>query len=271
MIRALRAEGAAVLDVHSDAVHHRSVFTLTAPAGPLQSALTKLAETTLEIRLDHHKGVHPRLGGLDVCPIVPHETPMAGAVTLARAVGSSIHRATGLPIYFYGEAALRAQTRELRDLRRGGLGGLMERAGSTLPPDLGRHIDPATGVVCVGARTPLIAFNVNVISDLPAAKTIAASVRESGGGLPGVRALAFRIEPGTCQISMNLTQPEQAGIDVVFDAITAAARNSATAIVSCEVVGLVPERWLPDPEKQAARLLKQPDLCLETRLLSSSS
>ena len=123
----------------------------------------------------------------------------------------------------------------------------------------------------MGAREPLIAFNVNVRSDLPAAKTIAASVRESGGGLPGVRALAFRIEPGICQISMNLTQPEQAGIDVVFEAVTAAARNSAIGIVGCEVVGLVPQRWLPDPKKQAARLLKQPGLCLETRLLSSSS
>ncbi|HEX3327936.1 MAG TPA: hypothetical protein VHV50_13170, partial [Actinomycetota bacterium] len=179
--------------------------------------------------------------------------------------------ATGLPIYFYAEAALRAQTRELRDLRRGGLDSLIQRAGSTLPPDLGRHIDPHTGVVCVGAREPLIAFNINMRSDLSTARTIAASVRESGGGLRGVRALAFRIEPGICQISMNLTQPEQAGIDAVFEAIAAAASNSAIGIVGCEVVGLVPERWLPDPEKQAARLLKQPDLCLETRLLSSSS
>jgi glutamate formiminotransferase len=271
MIRSLRAEGATVLDVHSDGAHHRSVFTLTAPTGPLRSALTKLAEMAMEIRLDRHEGVHPRLGVLDVCPIVPHETAMTGAVTLAHAVGGSIHDATGLPIYFYGEAATRPETRELRDLRKGGLNGLIARAGTTLPPDLGGHVDLATGVVCVGAREPLIAFNVNVGSDLPAARSIAASVRETSGGLPGVRALAFRIEPAVCQISMNLTQLPRAGIDEAFDAVVASARNYGIGVLGCEVVGLVPQRFLPDPRKQAARLLKQPDLCLETGLLSSSS
>jgi glutamate formiminotransferase len=271
MIRALRGEGATVLDVHSDAVHHRSVFTLTAPTGGLPSALTKLAETAMEIRLDRHEGAHPRLGALDVCPIAPHEAPMSGAVTLAHDVGEGIHDATGLPIYFYGEAATRPETRELRDIRRGGLDGLIARAGTTLPPDLDGHIDPATGVVCVGAREPLIAFNVTVRSELAAARSIAASVRETSGGLPGVRALAFHIAPAVCQISMNLTEPPRAGIDVAFDSVAASARSCGIDVVGCEVVGLVPKRFLPDPGKQAARLLTQPDLCLETRLLSSSS
>jgi glutamate formiminotransferase len=271
MIRTLRAEGATVLDVHSDAIHHRSVFTLTAPTGPLRSALTKLAGMAMEIRLDRHEGVHPRLGALDVCPIVPHETPMSGAVTLAHEVGGAIHDATGLPVYFYGEAANRPETRELRDIRRGGLNGLIARAGTTLPPDLGGPIDSVTGVVCVGAREPLIAFNVTVRSGLEAARAIAASVRETSGGLPGVRALAFRIAPVVCQISMNLTLPQRGGIDEAFDAVAASARNSGIDVMGCEVVGLVPQRFLPDPKKQAARLLKQPDLCLETRLLSSSS
>jgi glutamate formiminotransferase len=269
MIHALGEEGASVLDTHTDAVHHRSVFTVTAPAGTLEQALTRLAELALEIRLDLHDGVHPRLGVLDVCPIVPHELPMEPAVTLAHSLGGSIHRSTKLPVYFYGEAATRQETRELPAIRKGGLDQLIARARCELPPDLGADIDPVTGVVCVGARGPLIAFNVNVACDLTSAQANAASIRESSGGLPGVRALAFPIDTGTCQISMNLTQPHHAGIDAAFDAIADAVEGSQGRILSCEVVGLVAARFLPDPGKQAARLLKQPDLCLESKLRSS--
>jgi glutamate formiminotransferase len=268
MLRTLQAAGAALLDVHSDVVHHRSVFTLTASDAELVTALTKLAETSLEIPLDRHEGVHPRLGALDVCPIVPHEVGMESAVTVAHATGESIHRVTNLPIYFYGEAAVRDETRELPDIRRGGLEGLMARAASAMPPDLGGNIDPAKGVVCVGARGPLIAFNVNLAADLSAARSIASSLRGSSGGLPGVRALGFPVRQGISQISMNLTQPQRAGIDEVFDAIAAAAAERGLQIEGCEVVGLVANRFLPDPGKQAARLLKQPDLCLESKLFS---
>jgi glutamate formiminotransferase len=271
MSEALRAEGAAVLDVHSDPVHHRSVFTLTASPDALRRALTQLAGIALEIRLDRHSGVHPRLGVLDVCPIVPHEETMRGGVELAHSVGESIHHHTELPIFFYGHAALRPQTRMLPDIRRGGLSRLIAGGNDALTPDLGTRIDPKTGVVCVGARGPLIAFNVNLRSMLPVAQSIAATIRESGGGLPGVRALAFSIGSGLCQVSMNLTQPERTGIDTAFDAITAAAQRFDAKVIDCEVVGLVSERFLPDPEKQAARLLKQPGLCLEAKLRSSSS
>jgi glutamate formiminotransferase len=271
MVRTLRTAGAGVLDVHSDTVHHRSVFTLTAPAEILCTALARLATATLYIRLDRHQGVHPRLGGLDVCPIVPYDTAMNGAVACAHAVGRSIFDATGLPIYFYGQAATREEARELPEIRRGGLERLRERAATDLPPDIGGVIDPRTGVVCVGARGPLIAFNVCLRADLSWARSLALSLRETGGGLQGVRALAFRIDDHTSQISMNLTRPHLAGIDEVFEVIAAAAGDSSLEIVSCEIVGLVPERYLPNPRKQAARLLVQPDRCLETRLLSSSS
>jgi glutamate formiminotransferase / 5-formyltetrahydrofolate cyclo-ligase len=271
MIRILRAGGASVLDVHSDAIHHRSVFTLTAPADSLRTALTRLAQLTAEIGLSHHDGVHPRLGGLDVCPIVPLDTSMDGAVALAHLVGASIHRATGLPIYFYGEASSREQTRELRDLRRGGLSRLVQRAAGPLPPDIGGPIDLEHGVVCVGARRPLIAFNVRIEADLTRATEIAKSVRETEGGLRGVRALAFPLDSGVSQVSMNLTEPASAGIDRVFDSIAERADRSSVRIIGCEVVGLVPERFLPDPTKQAARLLEQPDLCLEKKIRSSSS
>jgi glutamate formiminotransferase len=267
MIRTVQGAGASVLDVHSDPIHHRSVLTVTAPGETLVAALTRLAQTTLEIQLDRHEGVHPRLGALDVCPIVPHEAAMEAAITVAHATGESIHRATGLPVYFYGDAAIRDETRQLPDIRRGGLEGLMARAPSGMPPDLGEDIDPARGVVCVGARGPLIAFNVNLAADLPAARSIASSLRGTTGGLPGVRALAFPLRQGTSQISMNLTEPHRAGIDAAFDAIVAAAAERGLRIEGCEVVGLVTERFLPTPGKQAARLLQQPDLCLESKLI----
>jgi glutamate formiminotransferase len=271
MSGALRAEGAAVLDVHSDPVHHRSVFTLWASPDRLCRAITRLADIALEIRLDLHEGVHPRLGALDVCPVVPHEGTMRGAVKLAHVVGKSIHDRTGLPIFFYGEAALRAETRDLPEIRRGGLAKLVGGGKDVLVPDLGTRISAETGVVCVGARGPLIAFNVNIRCELSIARSIASATRESGGGLPGVRALAFPMgREGICQISMNLTQPQLAGIDLAFDAIAAAAEGAAQ-VIDCEIVGLVPARFLPDPEKQAARLLKQPGLCLEAKLRSSSS
>jgi glutamate formiminotransferase len=259
------------LDVHSDTIHHRSVLTLAGSDEILRPALAQLAEAAQEIDLRNHQGVHPRLGGLDVCPIVPLEVPMERAVGVAHEVGGSIYTQTGLPIYFYGHAALRDEARELRDIRRGGLDGLMDRARHTFPPDLGDHIDAARGVVCVGARKTLIAFNVNLRCGLDIGRSIAASVRESSGGLEGVRALAFPMDGQTTQISMNLTQPHLAGIDVTFEAIRQAARSAAAEVAGCEVVGLVPERFLPDPTKQVARLLKQPGPCLEARLRSSSS
>jgi glutamate formiminotransferase len=266
MVDGLITAGATVLDVHSDAVHHRSVFTLTAPSVILPTALVQLAARSLEIDLTAHRGVHPRLGGLDVCPIVPHDVPIREAVVTAHAVGDSIYSATGLPVYFYGEAARRRECRDLPDIRRGGLQRLIQRARAELPPDLGNDIDPRTGVVCVGARDVLIAFNVSVRADMAVTRSIAASVRASNGGPPGVRALAIPIAENLSQVSLNLTRPQLTGIDAVFAAIAEIAEASGVEIVGTEIVGLVPERYLPVPEKQAARLLKQPDRCLEAKM-----
>ncbi len=270
MADALRATGASLLDVHSDPLHHRSVFTLTAAERALPAVLTRLAVHSLEIDLTLHTGVHPRLGGLDVCPIVPHDHPMQRAVDTAHAVGASIYAATDLPVYFYGKAATRAESRELPDIRRGGLERLIRRAVAELPPDLGHDIDPRRGVVCVGARETLIAFNVQLRADMPITRSIAASIRASRGGPPGVRALAFPIDDDVFQISMNLTRPQLTGIDAAFDAVDELARGFGAEVLSTEIVGLVPARYLPDPKRQAARLLKQPDRCLEARMRSSS-
>jgi glutamate formiminotransferase len=264
---AVSAAGAVVLDVHSDAVHNRSVITSTGATEDLVAAMTALADLARHsIDLERHDGVHPRLGALDVCPIVPHGTEMEEAITVARGVAESIGE-LGIPVFLYGEAALRVATKELPDLRRGGLEALIERLDD-LPPDAGpNRIDTGTGVVCVGARGPLIAFNVWLRAPLPEARRIAEEIRATAGGPPALRALGLRIDDlPTSQIAMNLTDPGTTGIDEAFEAVRVKAARMKLEITGTEIVGLVPERFLPDPDAQAARLLLAPGRSLESAI-----
>jgi glutamate formiminotransferase len=262
LVRAVTGAGVRVLDVHSDALHNRSVLTCS-DDDRLVDAMAALA-TAAETDLTVHEGAHPRLGGLDVCPFVPFRENIAAAVAAAHAAGAAIHARTGLPVYFYGEAALRPEHRELPDLRRGGLTGLIARAEAGLGPDLGGPVDPRRGVVCVGARGPLIAFNVTIAGTLEQARAVAAAVRARNGGLPGVRALGLARGKGLAQISCNLTAPERAGIDDAFEAIARACALLGCDVRATEIVGLVEERFLPRGE--AARLLIQPGRSLESAL-----
>jgi glutamate formiminotransferase / 5-formyltetrahydrofolate cyclo-ligase len=264
MADAVTATGARVLDIHSDTVHHRSVLTVTGPTANLEAAMVALCEACSFIDLTLHEGVHPRLGGLDVCPFVPLEVTMEEAVVSAHSVGRLIHDHTGLPVYFYGKAATRESTRSLPDLRRGGLSNLKQRADKDLPPDLGDGIDERRGVVCVGARGVLIAFNVVLETGIEVARRVASEVRASGGGPTGVRALALPLESGRVQVSMNLTEPDQTSIDYAFGEVARVARSEGASIVATEIVGLVPERFLPKGE--AARLLLRPSRSLESVL-----
>ncbi len=254
-------KAARVLDVHSDPVHNRSVFTLTGTHEELLEACVALAELAASrIDLSDHEGVHPRLGAMDVCPFVPHETEMTEAVTLARDTATAIGTSVGLPVYLYGFAI--TPPRGLPELRRGGLEALRERALSTMPPDAGpRSIDPRRGVVCVGARGPLIAFNVWIEGDREEARAIARSVRSDS-----IRALGLRISATQCQVSMNLIDPAVTGIDQTFETVSREAKQRGLAIVATELVGLVPERFLPNPDATVTRLLKQPGHSLEASL-----
>jgi glutamate formiminotransferase / 5-formyltetrahydrofolate cyclo-ligase len=265
---ALESAGARVLDLHSDPVHNRSVITLTGDTKLLPGALARLATAAATIDLGGHRGVHPRLGALDVCPIVPHDEPMSAAVATAHDTGAAINSATGIPVYFYGEAALRPETRELPTLRRGGLAELIRRAATDLPPDVGdRYIDPSNGVVCVGTRDVLIAFNVWLTCEVDVARRIARSVRATAGGLPGVRSLGLEIDTApTSQVSMNLTDPAATGIDDAFNAVAELAHSEGAEVMGSEIVGLVPERFMPDPNGKAARALIAPGRSLETVL-----
>ncbi|MDQ3783879.1 MAG: glutamate formiminotransferase [Actinomycetota bacterium] len=268
-LRAVEGGGGRILDVHSDPIHNRSVLTVTAGAKALCSGMIRLARALAYIDLRTHEGVHPRLGGLDICPIVPFRASMTEAVSAAHAIGEGIAIDTGLPVYFYGTAALRTETSELPSLRRGGLQALIERADRGLAPDAGpRAIDPQRGVVCVGARTSLIAFNVWLDCSEAAARRIAARVRTSAGGPPGVRALGLAMPgPFSAQVSMNLTDPDRTGIDGAFRAVTAAAEEEGAGIAGTEIVGLVPDRYLPAPDEPATSLLMKPVRSLESALL----
>ena len=157
---AAERDGARVVYVHSDGAHNRSVFTVAGTDDELVAAAAALAHACLAIDLVSHSGVHPRLGALDVYPFVVQDEPDASIASAQRAA-ETIWESARVPVYLYGLAARRSTTRHLPDVRRGGLIELARRARSELPPDVGDpHIDPRRGVVCVGARPPLVAFNV---------------------------------------------------------------------------------------------------------------
>ena len=268
LLGAIQSSGAVVLDTHSDAVHDRSVFTVVHPSGAPVEAMVELALAALTLDLRVQRGVHPRTGVLDVCPFVPHGETMDGAVEAARATGSLIAERAGLPVYLYGEATAGSPMLSLPEVRRGGLAELKRRAAGDFAPDFGGpNIDDRFGVVCVGARSTLIAFNTWVRCELEVARNIAAQVRESSGGLPGVRSLGLLIEPPTtCQVSMNLTAPETTGIETAFAAVAGRAHRLGATIIATELVGLVPQSLLPGPDAQATRLLREPGRSLEAAL-----
>jgi len=265
---AIRDAGAILLDIHSDAIHDRSVFTITAQDDSLVEATVALADRARSLDLTVHRGVHPRMGVLDVCPFVPHgATTMLDTVSAARSAGKLIATRVGIPVYLYGDAALRTPAPTLPELRRGGLVGLKSRAKPGLGPDFGGDMDDRLGVVCVGAREVLVAFNVWIKGDPRIARAIARRVRESGNGLPGVRALGFEIAPpDVCQVSMSLTTPEVIGIEAAFEAVEAGADELGAAVTATEIVGLPPQRFMPAPDARATRLLKEPGRSLEDAL-----
>ncbi|HJR45129.1 MAG TPA: glutamate formiminotransferase [Actinomycetota bacterium] len=262
----VEATGVRVLDIHSDAIHNRSVLTLTADPDSLAEGCTALAAACSEIDLTKHRGIHPRLGGLDVCPFVPHGgNPMSEAISTARRTARTIAARSQIPVYVYGEAAYRSETRELPDLRRGGLERLAERAGTDLPPDEGpAEIDPRRGVVCVGARPPLIALNIWLEAGAATAKEIAVQVRS-----PSVRALGLELSSKRSQVSLNLIDPATTGIEHVFEVVAELARRRGAEVYGTEIVGLVEERFLPNPHARVARLLLQPGHSLEAVLQAS--
>jgi len=235
---------ALLLDVHSDADHNRSVFTLVGDERELVNALVAGVERARErIDLRRHEGAHPRVGAADVVPLVPIEpADMERARATALEVGSRVGEELGLPVFLYGE--LSADGRGPAFFRRGGTGELQRRVDAgELSPDFGpSRLDPASGAVLVGARPPLVAFNVNLGSrDLALAQEIAAAVRESGGGFSGVRALGLELPSrGLVQVSMNVEDWRAAALIDIVARIRAEAGARGVALAGSELVGLMP-------------------------------
>lgn len=246
-VDALRGvEGVRVLDFSSDASHNRSVLTFAGAPGPVRDAVLRLYDAVLPaIDLRQHKGEHPRMGAVDVVPFIPIEgVTMADCVTLARDVGAAIAERFEVPVFLYEEASTAAHRRNLEDIRRGEFEGLGEKlARPEWAPDFGPAAPhPSAGASVVGARMPLIAFNINLATDrLDVAKKIATAVRMSSGGLRFVKAMGLALDDRPIvQVSMNLTNYEKTPIFRVFDLVAREAARYGVMVLEGEIVGLVP-------------------------------
>jgi glutamate formiminotransferase len=230
---------ARLLDVHADADHNRSVFTVVGEEEELVEALVAAVVVARErIDLRRHEGAHPRIGAADVVPIVPLvPTDLERARGAAELVGARLG-ALGLPVFLYAPPQ-----RGPAFYRRGGTDELQQRLDSgELRPDYGpAQLDPAAGAVIAGARRPLIAFNVNLRGALEAAREVAALVRELGGGFPGVRALGIDLpRAGLVQVSMNVEDWEAAALHDIVAFVAREAERRGAEIVGSELVGLMP-------------------------------
>jgi len=238
--------GVYLLDRTSDASHNRSVFTLAGEHGPVSDALEALVGAAIhEIDMNTHTGEHPRIGAVDVIPLVPLAgTTMDDCVDLARPLGRRLAERFDLPVYLYAEAASRPDRVKLADVRRGQYEGLrleIEQRGRE--PDFGpARLHPSAGAVAVGARPFLIAYNINLASsDVELAKRIARRVRESGGGLPRVQANGFWIaELGRAQVSMNLLDFAVTPLWLVWETVRDIAAEDGVPLVESELIGLAP-------------------------------
>jgi glutamate formiminotransferase len=270
-------QGVRLLDRSSDAAHNRSVLTLAGAAAALEDAVVTLVAAAVEhIDLRNHTGGHPRLGAVDVVPFIPlGDTTMGECVELARQTGARVASRFQIPVFLYEEAASTPARRNLADIRRGEFEGLA--AKMTLPewaPDYGpAHPHPTAGATVIGARAPLIAFNVNLATDrLDIAQAIAAAVRFSSGGLPFVKALGVALpDRGIVQVSMNLTNFTKTPMAQAFEAVRAEAERRETTVVDSEIVGLVPEAALPADPEQALQLAGFRDSQVLERRLSGKS
>ncbi len=269
-----KTSGAKLLDYFSDQDHNRTVVTFLGEPAAVQEAALKASLKALElIDMRTHKGGHPRIGAVDVVPFIPiRGMDMSEAVYIAREMGRDLGEAGQIPIYFYGEAATDPKRKKLADIRKGEYETLKEKLATPgWGPDAGLStFNSKSGAAVVGARMPLIAFNVNLRPPrLDQAKALARKVRESGGGIPSVQALGLELkEKAMVQVSMNLTDYRRASISTVVEAIRREIAGKGLEIAECEVVGLVPMEALVDVLRE---YLKMPEFDLkqiiETHLL----
>jgi glutamate formiminotransferase / 5-formyltetrahydrofolate cyclo-ligase len=247
-LEAAFSKGVVPLDRHSDADHARTVFTLGGEVAALGESLLAGAAAAIEaIDMGSYEGLHPAVGALDVCPLVwlgpaARDAALAAATDLAGRIG-----ALGVPVFLYGELAAGPERRERAYFRNGGLAELWLRMESgELRPDHGPPLPhPSAGATLVTARPPLAAFNVELDSgDIEVARAVAAGLRESGGGLPGVRAIGLALGSGRAQVSTNVHDPLSTPLAAVVERVRELARPLGARPLEAELVGLVPEAAL---------------------------
>lgn len=276
VIRAIRDAiagvlGVRVLDVHSDADHNRSVITFVGPPEPvLEAAFQGIAAAARLIDMERHRGQHPRLGAADVVPFVPlRGVTLADCVALARRLGQRVGGELGIPVYLYEAAATRPDRVNLADVRRGEYERLKEEIATNpdRAPDFGPRAVGSAGACIIGARMPLIAFNVYLnTSDVSIAKAIAKAVRYSSGGLRYVKALGVEVG-GLAQVTMNLTDFRHTPLHRVVELIRREAARYGTTIRRSELVGLIPQEAVLDAAAWYLQLDElTPDRILENRL-----
>lgn len=254
-------EGVRVLDVEMDASHNRAVLTFVAePEKVKEAAFACVSKAAELIDLNNHSGEHPRIGATDVVPFVPiSEAEMKDCVELAKSVGEEIADKLKIPVYLYEEAATRPERMNLANVREGQFEGLREeiKTNPARAPDFGpSELHPTAGATVVGAREPLIAYNINLgTGDVKIAKAIAKSVRFSSGGLKHVKALGFETaRDNVVQVSMNLVNYKETPIFEVFEMVKSEAKRHGVPIIGSEIVGLVPEDALVGCAEEYLRL-----------------
>jgi glutamate formiminotransferase/glutamate formiminotransferase/formiminotetrahydrofolate cyclodeaminase len=258
--------GARLLDSTSDLDHNRTVLTFAGePQAVMDAAVSAVRTAVARIDLTKHSGVHPRLGAADVVPFVPigEDATLEDCVAIARETGERIWDELRVPVYLYEAAARRPECVRLENVRRGGLAGLS--------PDIGSAPHPTAGYCVVGARGPLVAWNIILESeDLAAARAIAREIREAAGGLPAVKALGLTLPSrGQIQVSINLTDYRRTPLHVVFDAVASRCRERGIAVAGSELIGMIPEAALQATAGHDLQWLNmRPELILEARLRS---
>lgn len=271
--------GVRILDLHSDVDHNRSVLTLAGEAALLGEAVFRaIARATELIDLRAHSGEHPRVGATDVVPFIPlGSSTMKDAIAAAVALAERVGRELDIPVYLYEEAARDPSRQNLENIRRKGFEELRDAIATdeSRIPDFGpRRVHPSAGAVVIGARGPLIAYNIYLnTADLAVARTIARTVRYSSGGLRYVKALGLEIaERGQVQVSMNLTNYRKSALHTVFNLVQSEAAAHGIGVTDSEIVGLVPLGALVDAARHYLRLHNfDAEQILETKLMADDS
>lgn len=241
-----QVQGVRLLDIAPNPDHNRTVLTFIGPPGPVaEAAFAATAQAVQLIDMEQHKGEHPRIGAMDVVPFIPISgVTMDDAVAIANRVGKRITDELHVPVYLYANAATTSARKRLPDVRQGQYEGLKETISQPeRKPDYGPpKMHPTAGAIALGARPPLIAFNVNLnTTDLKVARAIAKGLRESSGGLVNVQAMGVDLAAeGLVQVSMNLLDYTRTPIHRAYELVKVEAERYGVLVVSSEIVGLLP-------------------------------